>query len=50
VRQSFETADELFLTIDAVLSGIGKWTLHAAFLDWMQRLGQCIEAKGDYFE
>jgi hypothetical protein len=24
--------------------------LHAAFLDWMQRLQQCIEANGDYFE
>jgi hypothetical protein len=31
--QSFETADELFLAIDAVLRGIEKWTLHVAFLD-----------------
>jgi histone-lysine N-methyltransferase SETMAR len=31
--QSFETADELFLAIHAVLRGIGKRTLHATFLD-----------------
>jgi hypothetical protein len=31
--QLFETADELFLAIDAVLRGIEKWILHAAFLD-----------------
>jgi hypothetical protein len=49
-RESFETADELFLAIDAVLRGIEKWTLHAAFLDWMQRFRQCIETNGDYFE
>jgi histone-lysine N-methyltransferase SETMAR len=48
--QSFETADELFLAIDAVLRSIEKWTLHATFLDWMQRLQQYIEANGDYFE
>jgi hypothetical protein len=29
--RSFETADELFLAIDAVLRGIEKWTLHAPF-------------------
>jgi Zn-dependent M16 (insulinase) family peptidase len=48
--QSFETADKLSLAIDAVLNDIEKWTLHAAFLDWMQRLRQCIEATGEYFE
>jgi hypothetical protein len=48
--QSFETADELCLVIDAVLRGIEKWTLHEAFLDWMQRLRQCIETTGDHFE
>jgi hypothetical protein len=48
--QPFETADELFLAIDAVLRDIEEWTLHAAFLDWMQRLGQCIETNGDHFE
>jgi histone-lysine N-methyltransferase SETMAR len=48
--QSFETGDELSLAIDAVLRGIGKRTLHAAFLDWMQRLRQWIETNGDYFE
>jgi hypothetical protein len=45
--QSFEAADELFLIIEAVLRDIEKWTLYAAFLDWMQRLRQCIEANGD---
>jgi hypothetical protein len=34
-ESSFETADELSLTIDAILMGIAKWTLHAAFLDLM---------------
>jgi hypothetical protein len=29
--QSFETADGLFLIIDAISMGIEKWTLHAAF-------------------
>jgi hypothetical protein len=50
--QSFEIADELFLAIDAVSRDIEKWTFHAAFLDWnwMERLRQCIEANGDYFE
>jgi hypothetical protein len=48
--QSFETVDELFLGMNAVLSDIEKRTLHAALLDWTQRLRQCIEANGDYFE
>jgi histone-lysine N-methyltransferase SETMAR len=48
--QSFETAYELFLAMDPVLMGIEKWTLHAAFLDWIQRLRQCIETNGDHFE
>jgi hypothetical protein len=41
--QSFETVDELVLVIDAVSRGIEIGTLHAACLDWMQRLRQCIE-------
>jgi hypothetical protein len=49
-EQSFETADELVLAIDAILMGIEKWTLHAAFLDSMHRLRQCIETNGDYFQ
>jgi hypothetical protein len=48
--QSLDTADELVLAIDGVLRGIEKWTLHAAFLDWMQRLRQSTEAHGNYFE
>jgi histone-lysine N-methyltransferase SETMAR len=48
--QSFETADELFLAIRAVSRHLEKWTLHAAFLDWMQRLRQCTETNGDYLE
>jgi hypothetical protein len=47
---SFETADELSLAIDAILRGIETWTLHANFLDWMQRLRQFIGANSDYFE
>jgi hypothetical protein len=48
--QSVEMANELFMVIDAVLRGIAKWTLDAAFLDWMQRLRQCIEANDCEFE
>jgi hypothetical protein len=48
--QSFEAADEFFLAIDVILRGPEKWTLYAAFLDWMQRPGQCIEINDDYFE
>jgi hypothetical protein len=49
-RQSFETVDELFLAVNAVLRGIEKRTLHAAFLDWTQRLRHSIEANDNYFE
>jgi transposase len=31
--QSFETADELFLAIDAILRGIQNWTVYETFLD-----------------
>jgi hypothetical protein len=48
--QSFETADELFFAIDVVLRGIEKGISHVAFLDWMQRLRECIEANSDYYE
>jgi hypothetical protein len=48
--QSFNTAGELLLAIDAVLSDIDKWSLHAAFLDWMERLLQYIETNGDSFD
>jgi hypothetical protein len=40
-------ADELFMALDAVLRDIDKWTLDAAFVDWTQRLRQCIGANGD---
>jgi histone-lysine N-methyltransferase SETMAR len=48
--QSFETADALVLAIDAVSRGSEKQTLHAAFLNWMQRLRQCIETNGHALE
>jgi hypothetical protein len=48
--QSFETANELFVAIDAVLRGIEKWILYAAVLDWMERLWQYIETNGNHFE
>jgi histone-lysine N-methyltransferase SETMAR len=48
--QSFEMADELVFTLDAALRGIEEWTFQAAFLDCIQRLQQCSETKGDYFE
>jgi hypothetical protein len=34
--QSFDTVDELFLAIDAILMGYEEWTLYGTFLDWMQ--------------
>jgi hypothetical protein len=43
-------ADQLFLAMDGALRGIGKGTWAAAFLDWMPRLRNYIEANGDYFE
>jgi hypothetical protein len=48
--QSFETPFGLSLAIDEVLRGIEERTLHAAFLDWMQRLRKCIETNGDCYE
>jgi hypothetical protein len=41
--QSFETANELLFAIDTVLKDINKWPLHAAFLDWIQRLGNVLK-------
>jgi hypothetical protein len=49
-RQSFETADELFSSIEAVLRVGEKSILNAVFLEWMERLEQCNSISGDYFE
>jgi hypothetical protein len=45
--QSFETADELFSSIEAVLRGIERRTSIAVFLDLMGRLEQCNATKCD---
>jgi hypothetical protein len=47
---SFEIADELSLTDETGLRGIGKWTLNGVFGDCMHRFRRYIEANGDYLE
>jgi hypothetical protein len=48
--RSFEAADELFSSLEAVLKPIEKSTLNAAFPECMERLEQCNAINGDYFE
>jgi hypothetical protein len=47
---SFESADALFGGIQGILDGIEKVTLQAVFLDWMERLGRCIDSNGVYVD
>jgi hypothetical protein len=43
---SFESANPLFRAVQGILEGIEKVTLQAVFLDWMERLGKCIDRNG----
>jgi hypothetical protein len=47
---SFENADELLESVRGVLRMIEKVTLHAVFLEWMERLRKCIVTNGEYVE
>jgi histone-lysine N-methyltransferase SETMAR len=47
---SFESADALFGTVQGILEGIEEVTLQAVFLDWMERLGKCIDSNGVYVD
>jgi hypothetical protein len=47
---SFESADALFGAVRDILKGIEKVPLQAVFLDWMERLGKCIDSNGVYVE
>jgi hypothetical protein len=48
--RSFAHAGELLEIIRVVLNEIRKETLQAVFLDWMERLRECIVINGDYNE
>jgi hypothetical protein len=48
--QSFETAGELFSSMEVVLRGIGKSTLNSTFPEWMEKFDQCNGTNDDYFE
>jgi histone-lysine N-methyltransferase SETMAR len=43
---SFEDADQLLATVEGVLDSIGKVTLQAVVLEWMDRLRKCIATNG----
>jgi hypothetical protein len=45
-----EDADQLLAAVEGVLEGIGKMTLQAVFLEWMDRLGNCVVTNGEYTE
>jgi histone-lysine N-methyltransferase SETMAR len=47
---SFEDADQLLVTVEGAFEGIGKVTLQAVFLEWMDRLRKCIATNGEYPE
>jgi hypothetical protein len=40
-------SEELFKAVGGVLDNIEKVTLQAMFLEWMNRLRKCIQAKGE---
>jgi hypothetical protein len=47
---SFEDADQLLAAVEGVLDGIEKVTLQAVFLEWMDRLRECIATNGEHTE
>jgi hypothetical protein len=47
---SFESADALFGAVQGILEGIENVTLQAVFLDWMERLGKCLDSNGVYVD
>jgi hypothetical protein len=47
---TLEDADQFLAAIEGVLEGIGKVTLQAALLEWMDRSRKCIATNGEYTE
>jgi histone-lysine N-methyltransferase SETMAR len=47
---SFEDEDQLLAAVEGILEGIGKVTLQAVVLEWMDRLRKCIATNGEYTE
>jgi hypothetical protein len=43
-----ETPSELFVRIRVILGEIPRETLKAVFLEWMERLQECMQVDGDY--
>jgi transposase len=48
--QGFESVEELFLTVEAVLRGLSADFLQTVFLEWEQRLRTCCQSGGKYVE
>jgi hypothetical protein len=44
---SFDHADDMLTAVQEILDGFDKPTLNRAFEEWVRRLQQCIETKGD---
>jgi hypothetical protein len=47
---SFQDADQFPAAVEGILEGIGKVTLQAVFLEWMDRLRKFIATNGEYTE
>jgi hypothetical protein len=45
---SFDSAEHPLEAVQEVLDGIEKVTLEAVFLEWTQRLRNCIASNGEY--
>jgi hypothetical protein len=45
---SFDHADDMFIAVQEILDGFEKHTLIRVFEEWVRRLKQCIETKGEY--
>jgi hypothetical protein len=43
-----ETAFELLVRIRVILGEIPRETLNAVFLEWMERLQNCVQVDGEY--
>jgi histone-lysine N-methyltransferase SETMAR len=45
---SFEDTDQPLAVVEGVLECIKKVTVHAVFLEWMDRLRKCVATNGNY--
>jgi histone-lysine N-methyltransferase SETMAR len=46
--ESFEAGERLLSAVEGILSSLEKSILTKVFLEWMKRLGRCIETDGHY--